>query len=126
MRTTGQQGYVANQHNQNMYNMLEDGALVSDDDGSVAIITQQTAANFTTSSTLGNTYAALLPTAYPSLSPNNYAAVAAAINQLSTNQTAMWLHMQNLSLHDSAPPTHVANPAVVYNPNRSTVAYQQP
>ncbi len=54
-RTTGQQGYVANQHNHNMY------ALVTDDDGSVATITQQTAANVTTGSTLGNMYAALMP-----------------------------------------------------------------
>jgi hypothetical protein len=89
------------------------------------MMTQQMAANITTGSTLGNTYAALLPTAYPFPSPNNYTAAAAAINQLSANQTAMWSHMQNFSLHDSALPTHVANPAVVYNPNRSTAAYQQ-
>ncbi len=125
LRTTGQQGYVANQHNHNMYNVLEDGTLVTDDDGSVATITQQTAANITTGSTLGNTYAASLPTANPSPSPNECAAVAAAINQLSTNQTAMWSHMQNLLLHNSAPPTHVANPAVVYNPPHTVAAYQQ-
>jgi hypothetical protein len=83
------------------------------------------AANVTIGSTLGNMYAALLPTAHPFLSQNDYAAMATAIKQLSANQTAMWL-MQNLSLHNSAPPTHVANPAVLYNPNRSTAAYQQP
>jgi hypothetical protein len=54
-----------------MYNVLEDGASVTDDDGSIATITQQTAANITTGSTLGNTYAALLPTANPSPSPNS-------------------------------------------------------
>jgi hypothetical protein len=78
----GQQGYVANQQNHNMYKVFEDSALVTDKDGSVATITQQTAANISTGSTLGNTYAALLPTANPSPSPNNYAAVAAAINPL--------------------------------------------
>ncbi len=86
---TEQQGYVVNQHNQNMYNVLEDGASVTDKDGSVATITQQTAANVTTGSTLGNTNAAAMPTANSSPSPNKYAAVAAAINQLSTNQMAM-------------------------------------
>jgi hypothetical protein len=124
LRTTGQKGYVANQHNHSMYNVLEDGALVTNDKGSVATITQQTAANITTGSTLGNTYAALLSLANPSLSPNEYAAAATAINQLSPNQMAMWLHMQNLSLHDSAPPTHVANPAVVYNPPCTAAAYK--
>jgi hypothetical protein len=120
-----QQGYVANQHNHNMYNVLEDGASVTDDNGSVAMITQHTAANITTGSTLGNTYAALLPTANPSPSPNKHAAAAAAINQLSANQTAMWLRMQNLSLHNSAPPMHLANPVVVYNLPRTATAYQQ-
>jgi hypothetical protein len=115
LHTMGQHSYVANQHSHIMYNVLEDGASVTDDNGSVAMITQQTAANITAGSTPGNTYAALLSTANPSPSPNNYAAVAAAINLLSANQTAMWSHMQNLLLHDSAPPTHVANPAVVYN-----------
>jgi hypothetical protein len=89
------------------------------------MITQQTAANVTTDSTLGNTYAVLLPTANPSPSPNNYAGAAAVIKQLSANQTAMWLHMQNLSLHNSAPPTHVANPVVVYNLPHTAAAYQQ-
>ncbi len=55
-----------------MYNMLEDGAFVTDDNGSITTITQQTSANVTTSSTLGNTYTALLPTATPSPSPNEY------------------------------------------------------
>jgi hypothetical protein len=41
LRTMGQQGYVANQHNHNMYNVIEDGALVTDNNGSVATITQQ-------------------------------------------------------------------------------------
>jgi hypothetical protein len=91
--TTGQQGYVANQHNHNMCNMLEDGALVTDDNGSITTITQQTADNVTTGSTLSNTYAALMPTANSSPSPNDYAAAASAINLLSANQTAMWLHM---------------------------------
>jgi hypothetical protein len=126
LHTMGQQGYVANQHNHNMYSLLEDGALVTDDNGSVTTITQQNAANVTTESTLGNTYAALVPTANPSPSPNNYAAAADAINQLSTNQTAMWLHMQNLLLHNNALPTHVANPAVVYNPPCTVAVYQQP
>jgi hypothetical protein len=76
----GQQGYVANQHNHNMYNVLEDGILATDNNGFVATITQQTAANVTPGSTLGNTYAALLPMANPSPSPNKYAAAAAAIN----------------------------------------------
>jgi hypothetical protein len=124
LRAMGQQGYVANQHNHNMYKMLEDGAWVTDENGSNAMITQQTAANVTTGTTLGNTYAALLP-ANPSPSPNKYAAAAVAINQLSANQMAMWLHMQNLSLLDSAPPMHVANPAVVYNPPRTAAGYQQ-
>jgi hypothetical protein len=78
LRTTGQQDYVANQHNHNMCNVLEDDALVTDDDGSITMITQQTAANVTTGSTLGNTYAALTANLSPSL--NEYAAVAAAIN----------------------------------------------
>jgi hypothetical protein len=68
------------------------------------MITQQTAANITTGSTLGNMYAVSLPMANPSPSPNDYAAAAVVINQLSANQTAIWLHMQNLSLHDSACP----------------------
>jgi hypothetical protein len=121
--TTRQQVYVANQHNHNMYNVLEDSASVTDDNGSVATITQQTAANVTTGSTLGNMYTASMPMANPSPSPNNYAAVVAAINQLSANQTAMWLHMQNLSLHDNALPMHVANPAVVYNLPHTAAAY---
>ena len=109
-----------------MYTLLEDGALGTYDDGSVATITQQTAANVTTGSTLGIKYAALLPPANPLLSPNKYAAAAAAINQLSANQTAMWLHMQNMLLHDSAPPMHVTNPMVVYkNPPHTGAAYQQ-
>jgi hypothetical protein len=115
LHTTGQQGYVANQHHDNMYNLLEKGASVTVNNGSAAMITQQTAANVTTGSTLGNTYAASMPTANPSLSPNKYAVVAVAINQLSTNQMAMWLHMQNMSLHNSALPAHVANPMIVYN-----------
>ncbi len=73
--------------------MLEDGALVTDDNGSITTITQQTADNVTTGSTLSNTYAALMPTANSSPSPNDYAAAASAINLLSANQTAMWLHM---------------------------------
>ncbi len=62
-----------------MYNVLEDGALVTDNNGSAATITQQTAVNVTTGSTLGNTYAALLPMANPSPSPNNYAAAHAKL-----------------------------------------------
>jgi hypothetical protein len=108
-----------------MYNVLEDGALVTDNDGSVTTITQYTAAYVTTGSTLGSRYAASMPTANPSPSPNKYAVVAMAINQLSANQKAMWSQMQNMSLHDSAPPMHVANPMVVYNPPTTAVAYQQ-
>ncbi len=52
LRTTGHQGYVAHQHNHNMYNVLEDGALVTDDKASITTIIQQTAANITTGSTL--------------------------------------------------------------------------
>jgi hypothetical protein len=107
-----------------MYNLLEDGALVTDNNGSIATITQKTAANITTGSTLGNTYAASLPTANPSPSPNKYAAAATAINQLSANQMAMWSHMQNLLLHDSGLPTDVANLVVVYNPPCMAAAYQ--
>jgi hypothetical protein len=94
LHTTGQQGYVTNPNN-NMFQVLEDGASVTDDDTS---ITHQTAANATTSSTLDNTYAASLTPANPSPSPNDYVAAATAINQLSTNQTVMWAHMQNLLL----------------------------
>ncbi len=114
---------MANQHNHNMYNVLEDGALVTDNNGSATTITQQTAANITTCSTLGNMYEAL--TANLSPSPNKCSAAVAMINQLSANQMAIWLHMQNLSLHDSALPTHVANPAVVYNPPHIAAGYQQ-
>ncbi len=113
---------MANQHNCNMFNVLEDGASVKDDKGSVAMITQQTAANITTGSTLGNTYAASLPPANHFSSPNEYAAADAAINQLSANQMAMWSHMQNLLLHNNARPMHVANPAVVYNPSHTAAA----
>jgi hypothetical protein len=42
LRTTGQEGYVANQHNHNMYNVLEDGASNTDNDAAVATMTQQT------------------------------------------------------------------------------------
>jgi hypothetical protein len=76
-----------------------------------------------TGTTLSNTNAALLP-ANPSPSPNKYAAAATLINQLSANQMVMWLHMQNLSLLDSAPSTHVANTAVVYNLPHTAVGYQ--
>jgi hypothetical protein len=50
---------------------------------------------------------------------------ATVINQLSANQTAMWVHMQNLLLQDHAPPTHVAN-LVVYNPPHNAAAFQDP
>ncbi len=124
LRTTGQQGYVAN-HNNNMFCVLEDGASVTKDDASVAIITNQTAANVTMDSTLGNTYKASLAPTNPSLSPQQeYAAAATAINQLTANQTEMWSHIQNMLLRDSAPPTHVANP-VVYNP-RNAEGHQAP
>ncbi len=124
MHTTGQHGYVANPNN-NMFQVLEDGASVTDDDTSVATITNQTAANTTTGSTLDNTYAASLAPANPSPSPQDYVAAATAINQLSANQMVMWSHMQNLSLCDHAPPTHVANP-VVYNLPRNAVVFQAP
>ncbi len=124
MRTTGQHGYVANLNN-NMFQVLEDGAPVTDVDTSVATITNQTAANATTDSTMDNTYAASSATANPSPSPQVYAAAATVINQLSANQKAMWLHMQNLLLRDHAPPTHVANP-VMYNPPRNAAAFQAP
>jgi hypothetical protein len=51
LRTTGQHGYVANPNN-NMFQVLEDGASITDDNTS---ITHQTAANATTGSTLDNT-----------------------------------------------------------------------
>ncbi len=35
LHTTGQHGYVANQHNHNMYNVVEDGALGTDNDASL-------------------------------------------------------------------------------------------
>ncbi len=63
--------------------------------------------------------------ANPSPSLNKYTVAATAINQLSANQMAMWLHMQNMSLHNSAPPTHVANLMVVYNQPCTAAAYQQ-
>jgi hypothetical protein len=124
LRTTGQHGYVAN-HNNNMFQMLEEGASVTDDDASVVTITDHTAANATTDSTLGNIYAVSLAPANPSPSPQEYVAAAAAIKQLSANQTGMWPHMQNLSLCNSAPPTHVAN-LVLYNPPRTAAAFQAP
>jgi hypothetical protein len=109
-----------------LYNVLEDGDLVTDNNGSIATITQQAAANVTTGSTLGNTYVVSLPMANSSPSTNEYTGAAAAISQLSANQTAMWLHMQNMLLHDSAPPMHVTNPMVVYkNPPHTGAAYQQ-
>ncbi len=110
--TTGQHLHVPNPNN-TMFQVLEDGASVTDEDTS---LTHQTAANATTGSTLDNTYTAYYAPANPSPSPQDYVAGATAINQLSTNQTmAMWAHMQNLLLSNHAPPTHVANP-VVYNP----------
>jgi hypothetical protein len=121
LHTTGQHGYVANPNN-NMFQVLEDGASVTDDNMS---ITHQTVDSATTSSTLDNTHAASLAPANPSLSPQDYVAVATAINQLSTNQTAMWVHMQSLSLQDHAPPSHVAN-SVVYNPPHNVAAVQAP
>jgi hypothetical protein len=124
LRTMGQYGYVAN-HNNNMFQVLEEGVSVTNDDASVATITNHTAANATTDSTLGNTYTASLAPANPLPSPQEYAAAATAIKQLSANQTAMWLHMQNLLLRNSAPPNHVANP-VVYNPPRTAAAFQAP
>ncbi len=39
LHTAGQHGYVANQHNHNIYTVLEDGALVTDNDASIATIT---------------------------------------------------------------------------------------
>ncbi len=126
LHTTGQHGCVANQHNHYIYNMLEDGALVTDDNASVAAITQQTAANDTMDSTLGNTYAALSFPTIPSPSPQAFAAVATAINQLSANQTTMWSHMQNMLLQDVALPTHVANLAVVYNQPHTAAACVPP
>jgi hypothetical protein len=124
MHTTGQHEYVAIPNN-NMFQVLEDGASITDDDMSVPTITNQTAANATTGSTLDNTYAALLAPANPSQSSQEYAAAATAINQLFANQTAMWLHMQNLLLRNHAPPTHVANP-VVYNLPHNAAAFQAP
>jgi hypothetical protein len=59
LRTTGQHGYVANQHYHIIYNLFEDSVLVTSNDASVATITQQSAANVSTGSTLGNLYAAL-------------------------------------------------------------------
>jgi hypothetical protein len=124
LQTTGQHGYVAN-HNNNMFRVLEDGALGTDDDASITTSTNQTAANVTTGSTLGNTYEATLPPNNPSPSPQQeYAAAAVAINQLTANQMEMWSHIQNMLLHNSAPPTHVANP-VVYNP-RNAARHQAP
>jgi hypothetical protein len=124
--TTGQQGYVANQQNHSMYNLLEDGASNTNNNVSVATSTQQMAANVTTGSTLGGTYAASLAPTNPSPLPQAYAAVATAINQLSANQTALWAHMQNMSLRNVAPPTHVANQAIVYNPTCTAGAYVLP
>jgi hypothetical protein len=90
LRTTGQQGYVTN-HNNNMFRVLEDGASATNDDAFVTTITNQTAANVTMGSTLGNTYEASLAPTNPSLSPQQeYAAAAATINQLTANQTEMW------------------------------------
>jgi hypothetical protein len=37
----------------------------------------------------------------------------------------MWVHMQNLSLQDHVPPTHVAN-SVVYNLPHNVAAFQAP
>jgi hypothetical protein len=123
MRTTEQHRYVANPNNN--LQVLEDGVSITDDDTSVATIMNQTAANATTGSTLDNIYNASLAPANPSPSPQDYVAVATAINQLSANQPRMWLHMQNLSLRAHAPPAHVANP-VVYDPPRNAVAFQAP
>jgi hypothetical protein len=118
LRTTGQQRYVAN-HKNNMFRVLEDGASVTDDNTSVATNTNQTAANVTTGSTLVNTYEASLAPTNLSLSPQQeHTAAAAAINQLTTNQTEMWSHIQNMLLPDSALPTQIANP-VVYNPRKA-------
>ncbi len=126
LRAAGQQGYVANQHNHNMYNVLEYRASNTGDNAAVATMTQQTAANVLMGRHLGGTYAALLAPTNPSPSPQAYAAVAMAMNQLSANQTATWMHMQNISLRDVAPPMHVANPAIVSNPTRTAAAYVPP
>jgi hypothetical protein len=126
LRTTGQHSCDDNQHNHNIYNVLEGGALVTNNNASIATITHHTAANVTMGSTLGNTYAALLAPTNPSPSLQDYAAAAMAINQLLANQTAMWLHMQNMLLCNFAPPTHVANLAGVYNQPHTVAGYVLP
>jgi hypothetical protein len=105
--------------------VLEDGALNTKYDAFVATMTQQTAAIVTMGSTLGGMNAALLtPT---NLSPllQDCTAAAMAIN-LSANQIAMWAHMLNMSLRDVVPPTHVANPAMYFNPTSTAAAYVLP
>jgi hypothetical protein len=89
-------------------------------------MTQQTAANVTAGSTLGSTYAARLAPTNPSPSPKDYAAGAMAINQLLANQTAMWVHMQNMSLCNVALPMHVENLAMVYSLTCTAAAYVLP
>jgi hypothetical protein len=54
LHTTGQQGYVAD-HNNNMFRVLEDSVSVTNDNASIATNTNQTAANVTMGSTLGDT-----------------------------------------------------------------------
>jgi hypothetical protein len=93
IRTSGQQGY-APAHN--MHNVLADVMSNTDDNNTVALITQ-TAAAAIMGSTLGSTYAA----------PMAHTEYAAAINQLSINQTQIWNQMEVLRLN---PPNHVAAP----------------
>ncbi len=89
-------------------------------------MTQQTAANVTSGIAMGITYAASLAPTNPSPLPQDYAAAATAINHLSANQTAMWAHMQHMLLRNVAPPTHVVNLAMAYNPTHTTTAYVPP
>jgi hypothetical protein len=85
--TTGQNGYA----NQNMYNVFDGIDDDSDDDTvtTVTPITSIAAATTTTASTLG--------AAQPSLPASMNAKIAAAINQLPQNQTAIMTQMAALS-----------------------------
>jgi hypothetical protein len=85
--TTGQNGYA----NQNMYNVFEGIDDDFDDDTvtTVTPITSIASATPTTASTMG--------TAQPSLPASINAEIAAAINQLSQNQTAIMSQMAALS-----------------------------
>ena len=113
--TTGQQGYVPN-INQNMYNALDDGYDTdSGTEGTVATQTvppiTQTAA-MTTGSTLGNTYAATIPSE-----------ISNAINQLAANQTAIMNQMAAMSF---SPPAQAATNYVIPPIQHINVPTQQP